>query len=280
MDHAKRSRSAGKGEGIASTWGNHVNEKHTRADAQRKRCDRDCSPCEGCCDCRAESSQRQRRARRWAWVLTGATIGWNTLEATVATVSGILAHSIALVGYGLDAVVEVSSALVVVWRMAHRTDGAADEALERRATRLVGVSLWAIAAYVAVEAVRDILAQSAPDRSAAGLAIVALSLVVMPALAHVKRGVAANLDSSVLRADAAQTQVCFYLAVAVLIGLIANDFFGVWWMDPLAGLLVAGIAAREGHEAWSSAQVSGADHGFDAHAICVAHCCPACPGLV
>jgi divalent metal cation (Fe/Co/Zn/Cd) transporter len=195
-----------------------------------------------------------RRLRRWAWWLTALTIGWNSLEAVVAIASGLLAGSIALVGFGLDSVVEVSSALVIAWRLSRQgADHAANERAERRAVRLIALSFLAIAAYVTYDAVTTLLGiGDEPEHSPVGLALVALSLVVMPTLAWAKRRVAAGLGSPALKADAAETQLCTYLSAVVLVGLAANGLFGWWWMDPLAGLAVAGLAVKEGRDAWTS----------------------------
>ena len=187
--------------------------------------------------------------RRWAWWLTALTVGWNILEAIVAVASGIQAGSIALIGFGLDSVVEVTSALVIAWRL---TRGPT-EAAERRAVRLIALSFFAIAAYVTIDAGLKLLGFDVrPEHSAVGLAITALSLVVMPALAWAKRRVATGLDSVALKADAAETQLCTYLSAVVLTGLATNAVAGWWWMDPLAGLVVAAMAVREGRSAWIS----------------------------
>jgi divalent metal cation (Fe/Co/Zn/Cd) transporter len=192
------------------------------------------------------------RLRQRAWALTALTIGWNSVEAIVAIGSGLLAGSIALVGFGLDSVVEVSSALVIAWRL---TRGASETA-ERRAVRLIALTFFAIAAYVAVDAALKLAGVGEePERSPIGLAITALSLVVMPVLAWGKRRVAAGLGSVALKADAAETQLCTYLSAVVLIGLAANWLAGWWWMDPLAGLVVAVLAVREGWEAWTSGNI-------------------------
>jgi divalent metal cation (Fe/Co/Zn/Cd) transporter len=194
------------------------------------------------------------RLRRWAWCLTVLTIGWNSLEAIVAVGSGLLAGSIVLIGFGLDSVVEVSSAVVIAWRLSRQgADRAANERAERRAVRLIALTFFAIAAYVTYDAVTTLLGiGDKPEHSAAGLALVALSLVVMPTLAWAKRRVAAGLGSVALKADAAETVLCTYLSAVVLIGLGANSVFGWWWMDPLAGLAVAALALKEGWEAWAS----------------------------
>lgn len=188
-------------------------------------------------------------ARRLAWWLTALTLGWNALEAVIAIASGIAAGSIALLGFGLDSVVEVSSALVIVWRLSRPAGVAA----ERRAVRLIALTFLLIAAYVAWDATATLLGiQAEPAYSALGLALVALSLVVMPSLAWAKRRVAAGLGSAALRADAAETQLCAYLSAAVLLGLVTNRLLGWWWMDPLAGLTIATLALYEARRAWTS----------------------------
>jgi divalent metal cation (Fe/Co/Zn/Cd) transporter len=182
------------------------------------------------------------------------TIGWNALEAVIAISSGIAAGSVALVGFGLDSVVEVSSALVIVWRLSRPGGGlAGNERAERRAVRLIAVSFFAIAAFVTWDAVSRLAGIGAePEHSAAGLVLVVLSLVVMPALAIGKRRVAAALGSVALKADGQQTMLCTYLSAVVLLGLAANGLAGWWWMDPAVGLIVAALAVREGRAAWTS----------------------------
>jgi len=172
-------------------------------------------------------------------------------------VGGILAGSIALIGFGLDSMVEVASAVVIVWRLTRiSTDREAQERAERRAVRLIALSFYGIAVYVSVDAASTLLGlRDEPQRSPLGLAITALSLVVMPTLAWAKRRVAARLGSVALRADAAQTQLCTYLSAVVLLGLAANALLSWWWMDPVAGLVVAVLALREGREAWTSGEL-------------------------
>jgi divalent metal cation (Fe/Co/Zn/Cd) transporter len=213
---------------------------------------------EPACDCEAPLAPvADLSARRWAWRLTAATIAWNTVEAVVAIAGGLLAASIALVGFGLDSVIEVSSALVIAWRLSRQgSDHEANERAERRAVRLIALSFFGIAAYVSFDSIAALLGlREEPQPSTVGLAITALSLVVMPSLAFAKRRVASSLGSVALRADAAETLLCTYLSAVVLIGLAANAFFGWWWMDPVAGLVVAGLAMREGREAWTSGEL-------------------------
>jgi len=219
------------------------------------------STCLDGCSCCAAPLKRSSHApaneqslRRWAWALTALTIGWNSLEAVIATASGLIAGSIALVGFGLDSVVEVSSALIISWRLLQQTtDHQANERAERRAVRLIAISFIGIGVYVTYDSVMKLLGLGeAPERSPVGLVLVTLSVVVMPSLAWAKRRVATDLGSVALRADAAQTNLCTYLSAVVLLGLAANALVGWWWMDPLAGLAVAALAVREGIEAWRS----------------------------
>jgi divalent metal cation (Fe/Co/Zn/Cd) transporter len=210
------------------------------------------------CDC-AVPVPGSGRLRRWAWALTALTIGWNALEAIVAIAGGIAAGSVALIGFGLDSVIEVSSALVIVWRLAQpSSEHAANERAERRAVRLIAGSFFAIALYVTVDAAMKLAGLAdEPEQSTIGLALTALSLVVMPSLAWAKRRVAAGLGSAALQADSAQTQLCTYLSAVVLVGLAANAVAGWWWMDALAGLVVAALAVREGRAAWRSGELCG-----------------------
>jgi divalent metal cation (Fe/Co/Zn/Cd) transporter len=209
-----------------------------------------------------------------------ATIGWNVLEAVVAVTSGFLARSIALISFGLDSTVEVLSAVIITWRLwSHGDDEEENERAEQRAVRLIAVSFIAIAAYVATDALQKLMGLGEhPEPSGAGLVVVVLSLVVMPILAWAKRRVARRLDSVALAADAAQTTICTYLSAVVLLGLAANGLWGWWWMDPLAGLVVAGLALREGRNAWISGDLCcEVDQGM--MAPCSVDCCPLCPVL-
>ncbi len=226
----------------------------TEIAARASTCADGCSCCAAPVNGALLAAAKERNLRRWAWALTALTIGWNSLEAVIAIVSGVIAGSIALVGFGLDSVVEVSSALVITWRLLQQTtDHHANERAERRAVRLIAISFIGIAVYVTYDSVLKLLGLGEPpQRSPIGLALVALSVVVMPSLAWAKRRVAAELGSVALRADAAQTNLCTYLSAVVLLGLAANALAGWWWMDPLAGLAVAALAVREGVEAWRS----------------------------
>ncbi|MEA2639732.1 MAG: hypothetical protein QOF51_1126 [Chloroflexota bacterium] len=240
-----------------------------------------CQPCHDCCACDdgAAASAALGRWRNLAWWLTAATIAWNGLEAGVALISGWVARSIALLGFGLDSLVEVSSALVIAWRLS-RPDGDDEEAterIERRAVRLIAVSFIGLAVYVVADSASALLRLGdEPERSGVGLALVIASLIVMPALFWAKRHVAQKLSSVALHADAGQTKLCTYLSGVVLLGLAANALFGWWWMDPLAALVIAAVAFREGYETWQSGDLCSvleSSAAFD----CSPLCCVSCP---
>jgi len=179
-------------------------------------------------------------------VLEYLTVGWNVLEAVVAVGAGLASGSVALVGFGVDSVIESTSGAVLLWRL---RDGARGEAREQLALRLVGVSFLLLAAYVAFDAAGSLLRREPPEVSAVGIILAALSLVVMPLLARAKRRVAARLESRALRADSRQTDLCAYLSAVLLGGLLLNALFGWWWADPAAALVMVPIIAREGVEA-------------------------------
>lgn len=182
-------------------------------------------------------------------VLTWLTIAYNSLEALVALLAGTLAGSVALIGFGLDSIIEVSASGAALWRLRHDADPPARARAERVALRIVGWSFLALAAWVAVDAVRSLVTHGAPDASPLGVAIAALSIVVMPLLANAKRRVAAQLSSCALTAEARQTDICMYLSLLLLAGLAANQWLGWWWADPVAALVMVPLIAYEGREA-------------------------------
>ncbi len=185
------------------------------------------------------------RLRRRGFWLEYASMAWMTAEAVVAITAGILASSLALTGFGLDSVLELAAAAIVVWQLR-----GGEEDRERRAVRLIGVTFFALAAYLAVEAVRDLAGHARPASSAAGLAIAAAALLVMPALAVAKRRTGQALGSQALIADSAETAFCAFTSAATLAGVGLNAWAGWWWADPAAALVIAALAAREGLEAW------------------------------
>lgn len=196
--------------------------------------------------------QAVRRAR----ALNRLTIGWNVAEAAVALLAGIAAGSVSLVGFGLDSAIEVSAAVVLAWRLRQETREDCTQASDRTATRLIALSFLALGGYVAVQAARDLAAAARPEASAAGIAITALSLAVMPLLARAKRRLAPVIGSRAVEAEAAQTNLCAVLSAVVLAGLAANAWLGWWWADPVAGLAVAGIAMVEGVRTWRADQLT------------------------
>ncbi len=168
------------------------------------------------------------------------TIGWNSLEAIAAIIAGLIAGSIALVGFGVDSIIEVSSGAIILWRLV------SGEHREKLALKLVGISLIALAAYVGFDAIKSLVLKESPEASYIGIAIAALSLVVMPLLARAKRTVAAQLNSRAMMADSKQTDICAYLSAILLGGLLLNALFGFWWADPLAALIMLPIIVKEG----------------------------------
>jgi len=174
------------------------------------------------------------------------TISWNAVEAVVSIWAGLLAGSTALIGFGVDSTIESGSGLILLWRLQDRSDHADRELL---ALRLVGVSFLVLAAWVGFEAARSLWLREPPSASYAGIAIAALSLIVMPWLAFRKRRVAATLGSRALHSDSRQTSLCAYLSAILLVGLALNALLGWWWADPVAGLAMVPIIASEGVEA-------------------------------
>lgn len=181
------------------------------------------------------------------------TVGWNIIEGIIAVAAGIAAGSIALIGFGVDSFVETISGAVIIWRLMAETRGRHDEEaverVEERAERLVGIAFLLLAAYVAFEAVRTLINQEAPDASPVGIALTAVSIVVMLWLARAKRRVGEALGSRAMIADAQQTYACWYLSIVALAGLALNAVFGLWWADPVAALGITVLLVREGIEA-------------------------------
>jgi divalent metal cation (Fe/Co/Zn/Cd) transporter len=169
-------------------------------------------------------------------------------EGAIALTAGILAGSIALVAFGVDSAIEGFASLVIVWRFTGWR--LLSEGAERRAQRLVAVQFFLLAPYVTFEALRDLLTAEQSETSWLGIALVTTSLVGMPMLGIAKRRLADTLGSVATRGEGTQNLLCAYLAGAVLVGLLGNALFGVWWLDPVAALVVAGVAVREGVASW------------------------------
>jgi len=174
------------------------------------------------------------------------TIAWNTLEGLVAVVSGLLAGSISLVGFGIDSFIEVTSGTVLLWRMSVDADALKRERNERLSLRLVGICFLALAFYVAYESVSDLSHTKAPEQSIPGIILAGVSLVVMPLLSRAKKRVGNELGSPAMHADAKQTDFCVYLSAILLTGLLLNLTLGWWWADPVAALVMVPIMAKEG----------------------------------
>jgi divalent metal cation (Fe/Co/Zn/Cd) transporter len=189
---------------------------------------------------------RRAQLGRRAQLLAGASVAYNVVEAVVAIAAGVAAGSVALVGFGLDSVVEVSSGLIILWQFRHRLP----ESRERRALRLMALSFFALAAYVGVESVRALLSGSDPDASPVGIGLAVASLSVMPVLSWAQRRTGRALGSRAVVADSTQTMLCSYLSAVLLVGLLLDATLGWSWADPVAGLLIAAVAVREGRAAW------------------------------
>ncbi|MBK6018939.1 cation transporter [Streptomyces sp. MBT53] len=195
------------------------------------------------------SPVRRDQLTRRIRLLVGATIAYNVVEAVIALAAGTAASSSALVGFGLDSVVEVSSAAAVAWQFS-APDHAVREAREARALRIIALSFFALALYVAVDSVRAFVGAGEADRSFAGIALAAVSLAVMPFLSAAQRRAGRELGSASAVADSKQTLLCTYLSAVLLTGLVANAVLGWSWADPAAALVIAAVAVKEGRDAW------------------------------
>ncbi|GAA3088988.1 cation transporter [Streptomyces rectiviolaceus] len=182
-------------------------------------------------------------------LLVAATITYNVIEAVVAITAGTIASSTALVGFGLDSVIEVSSAAAVAWQFSAR-EHAVREAREKTTLRIIAISFFVLAAYVAVDAIRALVGTGEADRSVPGIVIAALSLAIMPFLSAAQRKAGRELGSASAVADSKQTLLCTYLSAVLLVGLVLNATLGWTWADPVAALVIAAIAVKEGRDAW------------------------------
>ncbi|MGW1682667.1 cation transporter [Saccharopolyspora sp. NPDC002376] len=207
---------------------------------------------EGCTDgCSAplntglSDARRAVLTRRIRWFVA-ATITYNVIEAIVAIAAGKAASSTALIGFGLDSTIEVASAAAVAWQFS----GSDPEARERVALKIIGLSFFALAVYVTVESVRALLGGAEAEHSTAGIVLAALSLAIMPVLSYAQRRAGRELGSNSAVADSKQTLLCTYLSGVLLIGLLLNSLFSWYWADPIAALVIAVVAVKEGREAW------------------------------
>jgi divalent metal cation (Fe/Co/Zn/Cd) transporter len=193
------------------------------------------------------ASERKRlvgRAKMLAWI----GVGWHGVEAAVAVGAGVVAGSIALVGFGADSLIETFAGFILLWRFS--AGRSSSEEAERRAQKLIGLSFYVIAAYVGFEAVRSLLVGARPEASWIGIGLAAITLATMPPLAIAKARLGEKLGSSATKSEGRQNMLCAYLSAALLAGLGANALFGLWWADPVTALLIAGVALKEGRESW------------------------------
>jgi divalent metal cation (Fe/Co/Zn/Cd) transporter len=197
----------------------------------------------------SSSAANAGRLRRRGFRLEYATMTWMVAEAAVAITAGLLAASIALVGFGLDSVIELISATVVIWQLRGEITG---QDRQTRAVRLIGVTFFALATYLTIDSIRDLATGTQPRQSIPGLAVTAAALIVMPALAVAKRRTGQQLGNRTLVADSAETAFCAYTSAAALLGVGLNTWLGWWWGDPAAALIIAALAVKEGIECWQS----------------------------
>jgi divalent metal cation (Fe/Co/Zn/Cd) transporter len=193
---------------------------------------------------RTRYAELAARAKLLSWL----SLGWMTIEGAVAITAGIVASSIALVGFGLDSVIEGVASVIIVWRFTgHRVFS---HAAEQRAQKLVAVQFFLLAPYVAVESVRTLLAGEHPDVSWVGIGLSIGSVISMPVLGIAKQRLADELGSAATAGEGRQNMLCAYLAGALLFGLLGNALVGAWWLDPAVGLLIAAVAVKEGAQSW------------------------------
>lgn len=192
-----------------------------------------------------ETPTKERFARR-AKLLAGASVSYNLIEGIIAIGAGMAAGSVALIGFGLDSFVEVSSGLIILWQFSHRLP----ETRERQALRLIAFSFFALAAYVTVESARALFFGAEADPSTVGIGLAIASLIIMPGISIMQRRTGRALGSNAVYADGTQTLLCTYLSAVLLGGLVLNATLGWAWADPVAGMIIAAVAVREGIEAW------------------------------
>jgi len=185
-----------------------------------------------------------KRARTLSWL----SLAWMTVEGAVAIAAGAAASSIALIGFGLDSAIEGFASVIIVWRFTGQRMFSASA--EQRAQKLVAVQFFLLAPYVAVESVRALVGGERPDESWVGIGLAISSVIVMPVLGIAKQRLADQLGSAATKGEGRQNMLCAYLAGALLLGLLGNLVAGAWWLDPTVGLLIAGVALKEGREAW------------------------------
>jgi divalent metal cation (Fe/Co/Zn/Cd) transporter len=196
----------------------------------------------------AITPERYRELARRVRLLSWLSLGAMSVEGAVAIAAGIMAGSIALVGFGLDSVVEGFASVIIIWRFTGSR--VLSEAAEQRAQKLVALQFFLLAPYVGAESLRALIGAEHPDVSALGMALAAWSLVTMPLLGIAKQRIADQIGSAATKGEGRQNVLCAYLAGALLVGLAGNAIAGAWWLDPAVGLLIAAVAVKEGREAW------------------------------
>lgn len=195
---------------------------------------------------RIERSRLVKRGRRLEYF----TIAYNSLEGLIAVVAGLIAGSIALVGFGFDSIIEVTSGAALLWRLHSDADESGRERLEAITLRIVGVCFLLLAVYVAYNSIMSLVRREAPQESIPGIALAVASIIIMPLLVRAKRQVARRINSGALMADSKQTELCTYLSATLLAGLLLNALVGWWWADPVAALVMVPIIVKEGIEAF------------------------------
>jgi len=192
------------------------------------------------------TTERRKRLHRRVRFIVAFTITYNVIEAAIAITAGVLASSAALIGFGLDSIIEVLSAVAIAWQFTRKDP----ERWEKVTVRAIGIAFFALAAYITVDAVLSLTGSEDVDHSPLGIGIAVASLIIMPALAWLEFRTGRELDSRSVQADAKQLLLCIYLSGTVLIGLVLNSLFGWVWADSVAALVIAALAIREGIEAW------------------------------
>ena len=220
------------------------------------------------------SRERYEQLARRVKLLSWLSLAWMTVEGAVAIGAGVVASSIALIGFGLDSAIEGFASVIIIWRFTGQRVFSHDA--EQRAQKLVAVQFFLLAPYVAVESMRALIGGERPDETWVGIALAASSVVLMPLLGVAKQRIADQIGSAATKGEGRQNMLCAYLAAALLVGLVGNMVLGAWWLDPGVGLLIAGVAVKEGLEAWRgegccvSSPLDGA--GFEDEA-CADDCC-------
>ena len=192
--------------------------------------------------------ERYEEVARKVRLLSWLSLGWMTIEGAVAITAGVIASSVALVGFGLDSVIEGVASVIIIWRFTG--DRVLSHAAEQRAQKLVAVQFFLLAPYVGIESIRVLIAGEHASVSVLGIALSVGSLILMPMLGIAKERLADQIGSAATKGEGRQNMLCAYLAGALFVGLLGNALVGAWWLDPAVGLLIAAVAVREGLEAW------------------------------